>query len=44
MLDVGSSFNSFIDALFAFINAILNGTFGWLTALLNGIVIEFPTL
>ena len=41
MLDIGNSFNGFLDALFGFLNDLLNGLFGFLTDLLNGIQINF---
>ena len=37
MLNFGESLDSFLAALFTFVNELLNGVFGWLTDLFNGI-------
>jgi hypothetical protein len=41
MLSFGESLDSFLAALFTFVNELLNGVFGWLTDFFNGITITF---
>ena len=41
MLNFGESLDSFLGALFEFINALLNGVFGWLADFFGGIIITF---
>ena len=36
----GGSFESFLTALFGFLNDLLNGVFGWLTTFFSGLDIN----
>ena len=40
MLDFGSSLDSFLTALFTFVNNLLNGVFGWLSDFFSGLNID----
>lgn len=40
-MDFSASLNSFLAALFGFLNDLLNGIFGWLAALFGGISVNF---
>lgn len=42
MLELGGSFETFMQALVAFLNQFLSGLFEWLTSLLGGINVNFP--